>query len=482
MILFVLSSNKNIKSLIPKLKSVIKGLNPNYLFVGFLIILILIGYLLCVEPFYDAGRVYYAAVDVVEKGTISKIIVRDNKLIYPKGYSNNDYFLIYPNNFFMVMYLVPLFKFGNNLLRINFHSADGWYYAIVINCISIWISVLFGYCTIRKIKGQYLANCFLISEVLFLPNYLCSFHVYSDTLSMPWVTLAIFLSFSVTKSETLWKKVLILMVNGVVLGIGFLIKGSVGILLIAIIIFIFICFEKDLFRSIVAVFLLLFGFMTVIHFENTFYKTSGWIDCTEQDRYKLPLIHWVMMSSEGGGGYDPSDFNYSLSFETLEERKKADWEEYVRRVNAYGNPLNFVRAVISKLSNGMTDGRFYQQNSMEISYDKNKGIGTVVCSEGKFNRCLITYLHLYIAYLYFSILLGALIRLKEGIFEKSVFFLQLTHFGIILFFALWEFKSRYLLNYSSVLVMLCTLETVGITKIVHCFELIYLKLDKIKFG
>ena len=132
--------------------------------------------------------------------------------------------------------------------------------------------------------------------------------------------------------------ILLMVLNGVVLTVGALIKGSIYILLVAQGI---LCFfqNRDIREKLVRVCVLLAGCLAVTLVWHTCLDHSTWIDRNEAERLEFPAVHWIMMASVGDGGYRQDDFDFTASFDGLEAKKAADTEEYLRRVRAYGSPI-----------------------------------------------------------------------------------------------------------------------------------------------
>ena len=62
------------------------------------------------------------------------------------------------------------------------------------------------------------------------------------------------------------------------------------------------------------------------------------------------------------------------------------------------------------------------------------------------------YLKAYTYMLYAGCLISALINAVKGRVDTA-FCINLCFFGLILFFSFWEFKSRYLMNYTPMFIM-----------------------------
>lgn len=420
------------------------------LFSAMLLMLFEAGILLLSDPISDAGTIYYSAAEIIENGSISKEINEYSCCAWSTKTSNHDYYLIYPNSLFMVAYILPYMRFTAQVLHINPYTANGWYALIVLNVLSIAISVLIGFLAIMKMRDKKAALCFLLLSTLFLPNYLNAYKVYSDTLSMPHIALSIL--FVAQGDRAVGKRQLLFRtLTGLSLCIAALLKGSAIVLLIAICIWLLIREKKTVKRKrFIEITCVFAAFMVTLSAWGQFARACPWLDQENRDALELPKMHWVLMGSVGSGSYEQDILDYSLSFESYAEKVQADKEAYISVVKQYG-ALGYLRFIYDKLCNTLSDGRYYQQSHMDL-FDAEKGVGIVVNHEGQFNGLLIAAetCFLYIIYLgFFSASLSSLIRNRVD----ETLMCAICFLGLILFFAFWEFKSRYLMNYTPVFLM-----------------------------
>lgn len=416
-----------------------------------LMLLLFAGRILLAYPINDAGTIYYSTVETVLNGEISKDINQYTSCVNFYNCSNNDYFCIYKASFFLVAYLFPFMKLIIHGMQIDPYSLAGCYAMIVFNCLSITAAAALGYAALRKAQAKNAgALLFLVLFLFFAPNYLNTYKVYSDTLSMPYISLALFCLFTADRS-TGSKRWLFYLLTGISVAIGSLIKGSVMVLIVAIVLYLLLCNRQTLRLRILSSLCIILSFGTIIAGWNLYLPSTPWVDWTNQDRYELPSTHWLMMASVGDGGFRQESVDYSFSFETLQERKEGIATEYIRRVKSHGSVLGYSKFIIKKLAQGLADGRFCQQVHLNAFYE-HYPLREVVTQWGKYFPAMILYLKFYAFLLYLGMLLcTALNALKSKVDES--FLINVCFFGVMLFFAFWEFKSRYLMNFTPLMMM-----------------------------
>ncbi len=415
-------------------------------------LLLLAGRLLLARPYTDAGTVYFSVAEIVENGAISKEINEFSCCAWSTHTSNNEYFLIYPKSLFLVAYLVPYMKLGADLLRIDLYSPAGWYFLIILNCLSLTVSAAAIAHTARLLRGKAAGLLCLCLSAVFLPYYLSTYRVYSDTLSIPYVSLSfLFLAKGDLADDSTAKRILYRCLTGVTLALATLLKGSVLVLVVAVFIYLFLrsseqaCTLKSRIADIAALGLTI---LLITSVWGRFAADCPWLDQTMRERYELPSMHWIMMAAEGHGGYRQESLDYSLSFKTIEERKKAETEAYIRAVRKKNaEEGGFAGFLYEKMCKNLAEGRFYQQQHMNHCFDATKGIGKIVHADGVHYHKLMRILAAYPLLFWLGFLFSAILSVRKRCVDEQ-FLIAECAFGLFLFFCLWEFKSRYLMNFT----------------------------------
>ena len=422
------------------------------------IILFLAGRAMWVQPLNDTGTAYYAVGEILRDGSISKEINEYTMTYWSTNTSNHDYFLIYPNTTFLVFYQLCYYRILRVFSPIDLYDTSGYTAAIVLNAVSITLAVIFGFLTAKKAKDNCTAFFFLILSFFFVPYYLHVFKVYSDTLSLPYVTAPLYFYVKGAQTDSGKKTLIYNILAGLLLSLGILVKGSIAILLIAVVIYTLLR-PDTLKRTLSTLFCLILVCFAILNIWSLYRDNCSWLDTSEADKYEFPSIHWVMMAAKGGSGYKTADVEYSLSFSTYAERKQADTEEFIRRVKSYNSAHDYIVYQIKKVSNVMANGLYAQSEHLETTFEAAPALADWVSWQGKHYSKFYCYITIYITFFYISMLISAVL----GIFRKKhslTTLFNICFFGLMLFFSFWEFKSRYLLNFVP-LFMLCSSFTIS---------------------
>ena len=105
------------------------------LLIHFMLMLFLCGQMKVV-PGSDAGVIWYSAADIVEKGSVSKVIDEYASCAWSTQTSNNDYLLIYANSQFLVQCLIPIAKILH-AFGVPLRSDTAYYCLNIINSLLI---------------------------------------------------------------------------------------------------------------------------------------------------------------------------------------------------------------------------------------------------------------------------------------------------------------------------------------------------------
>ena len=177
---------------------------------------------------------------------------------------------------------------------------------------------------------------------------------------------------------------------------------------------------------------------TYVNFD---YKNTG-----------FPAVHWVMMSARWDGSFDQNDENYTVSFETKEEKTAADLAILKERIKEAG-PLGLVTLSGRKLLNTWVDGTdSYQAEDSYASYGK-----VYDYLIGNKSGLLLIYTQAFRALEMLVIGLGAanaLVRLRRKKKRPQFFLVQLTLLGGMAFHLLWETNPLYSIGFTYLCLML----------------------------
>ena len=341
---------------------------------------------------------------------------------------HQHYFAVYPNNHMLFMIVAGLYKVTYMLTGqvTNFLPT-------LINVIALNMAFIFMIKTALAIYEPAKAFICGLRGLMFTPVITYATFFYTDSLAMPFVSAGIYFYIKCRRKEKLSEQILLTAVCGLLIGIGYEIKGSLIILLVAIMIDIIL--RRGGKKNVAAKISTLIGiFMMTAMILNIIGMNVLGISKEEKCRYEFPKIHWVMMSADGSGGYNREDFFYTKSFDGYENKFSADMDrlgEKLEEQGAAGFAVHILKKMGYTWGNGTYMVPYYNENSTFLN-----SIPFIAVTE---------ILHFA---LLFKILQGFIGRRKrDSDILSENFVLKISLIGLFAFLLVWEAKCRYLVSF-----------------------------------
>lgn len=380
---------------------------------------------LSVYPGWDFGAVYQGAVEIAEDGAFSD--------------SSNWYFTTYPNNVMLCMLLAGFFRLFGGL---------GSYITlgILLNIGLILLGMVFLFLLTEQLLGTRIAFLALLCCSLIPAFYMHAPIFYTDTFALPFVTGA-FLSYQYRKKDAR-----LLILTAAVLAVGYKVKGSLGVILIALLIHLWLQKEpagKRLRESLLLVipFLLLLGFLTVIPGKMSFFDTA------DAEKNEFPMEHWLAMGLAGNGGYNADVYWMTASVEGKAEKQKTDRQFIKDTLEEYG-PAGLAAHLEEKILFTWADGVYFAPEKLKRDPLKETPLHSFVLYDGADYQKTYRYCNAVQLLLFLGILLSLAGNFLEKGGNREVQALQIAVFGLFCFLLFWETRSRYLVNFVPVFVVL----------------------------
>ncbi len=404
------------------------------LFAVYFIIQLVAGEMLLVKPgqAWDFGVVYSFAEQNVLNGTLP-----------------TEYFIHFSNN--SALYLVFCTWFS---LLHAFGVQDFLLPSLILNIMLIDVAVLLLYLTARRSLGKALAFLALAISFITLPFITYTPIMYSDTMSLPFAIGCVLLWLICKKAyaeEKTSKALILASTIAIVAVLGSLIKPTVLIVLFAIGIDALFTLSKTkgmqkyLLLAVLVVVALIarFGMNWLVVNDNRL---------PEFDKSQsIPMIHWAMMGLEGKGGYYDPDVQFTLNAGDYDERVQANLDEISRRIGDMGF-TGLMEHLAEKLSFTFSDGMYTSSDKLnrsviEINFLHNYVIYT---SPG---YSLVSYFTFAImAGMFLFIVIGCFIAIKSK--SNELTFCRVAIFGLTLFLMMFETRSRYLVNFLPLFILI----------------------------
>lgn len=404
--------------------------------VGVLLVLqLLAGYFLQMNPVTDMQYIERYSRDFGATGNFDLI---------QKDCDNGSVYLIrYPNNLALVFLLSTVYRLCNLVFGYVPSLVP-----VIINAFAINVSVLLTVFTARKIFGNRKAIFVLLLCFLFAPFYTYVPYYYTDSLSLPFCIGAIYLFVVAVNSEKKIQKYILLALSGVLVFLGYKLKGSLIILLAAALIYVFL---KMNIKQIACIALaVIAGFGSIFAIYTAAFNSMGIVTKEQSDRYEYPYTHWVMMGLKGLGHYNLKDSNYTNSFESKAKKQEANIKEIKNRIDNFG-PDGLTEHIFNKAVWTWEDGTYYISHHIEDCKRENI-LHSFVLTEGKNHLYFFIYSNGFQLLLIFLMLMSIL----KGCIKPDVNILTLLKgiiFAAFIFFLIWETRSRYLYNFTPLFIL-----------------------------
>ncbi|MBQ9166349.1 MAG: hypothetical protein IJX71_05435 [Oscillospiraceae bacterium] len=380
---------------------------------------------LMVIPQYDLNSLQREAIGMVERS--------NDGYTSTELFDGNSYFSRYSAQIPVTILLYWVYKAGNMLGWANYSLIGG-----VFNSISIALAALGSFFLVRDKSTVQNA---LVVLMLFFTNpifYLYASYSYTDTLCMPWAMWGCYLVLRFLEDEDSpkCKRIAGQLLGIMFLLIGYKIRATVGILLIALLLYAMVTKRRGK-TALIAMVAVMFVMLSVG--QSKLYEHYGF-EVNQSEEF--PLTHWVMMglNQERGGWYSDSDVAYTISLPTYDEKVEGNLHVIQNRLTDMGIS-GTLKLLVQKLgsvwaSGDCTSTTFASMSHHGILYRYTIGSSSIFCKYLlQICRCgLIVFLILAVAQDMFTA-------------KRKISVWVIALFGAILFYLVWEVHNRYSLNF-----------------------------------
>ncbi|MDO4566684.1 MAG: glycosyltransferase family 39 protein [Oscillospiraceae bacterium] len=379
------------------------------------------------EPAWDFGRVYNGA----------KEIIINNSMAH-----TNNYFLESYNNFFTALYIGRFVQFAANFTS-SISVLDG---GIWLNIISIVLSVVLISLAARFYFGARFGLMTALCCMLSLPLISYSPVFYTDTLSLPYVSLAVLLLALLLKKErALWLKLLLGALSGACAFMAYRVKANAAFVLVAA--FMVLLLSKNRKKNIS--FLVSAAALCALCFVfyNIWIRNTDILDYENLDEYRLPAAHFVYMGLVGSGGYNGPAHQEMQTYSGTAAKTERSLEKIESALEEYGFS-GFMEHLRAKTVYTWSDGLMYSHMKLAQSekmytffHNWASPYGLRFSEYQRFGQ-ITHYLML------FCLAAGAIRAVFFKGERQELLKIALTAvFGLALLLAVWETRSRYLVNF-----------------------------------
>ncbi len=366
--------------------------------------------------------------------------------------TNAGYFGKYTNQVPLTIFLYFVYYIGNLLSIGNLKV-----FATIINSLFISISGYFTFLSIKEIKSSRHGIIGLLFFILNPIFYMYASYFYTDTLCLPFASIAIYLLLKLNKTN---KKAFIslLIITGFIIALGMQIRLVVVFILIAAIVASFLNNKKTITTlklSLCLVIGFILGLVNYTMIESTFV-------IPKDDTKAFPVTHWVMMglNDEHGGRYNQKDHNYTISFKTKKEKTEANIKIIKTRIKDLG-VLGLIKLWGQKIALAWSNGAYRYVDKIRI-------VETIRADFEYICGCNMIFILYYLQIMKSMILIVLTYMLFKELRKDNritkLKFLYIAIFGAFLFYSIWEVQARYSLSFLPWFIILFPLGIESINK------------------
>ena len=401
---------------------------PYIIFALFFILSLIIGINLRLNPSWDMGSVFNIAKTYAEQGRLE-----------------DAYLVSYPNNILLALIYMSMFKFVS-----LFGVTDFIVVATIFNAIIITLTVILTYYIAKEMFNKEKAMFILLILFFTTPLYLHVAIYYTDSVSMFFSTLILYMFLLIEKQNNRTKKIILEIIIGILIVLSWKIKMTGAFVAIAIIVYRLIT-KCD--KTIIKKYLVIIPTIIVmlVGFNNVFEKRIT--ETENAEYYKMPWEHWIVLGLTGNGGFSQEIYEFTNSFPTYEERKQADINKIKEIINNY-NCNDFLKHLTLKLKYAWTDGTYFAPEKLRRQPVSKNVLHKFILADGEYNiyyKYLPQIMHIAMLIL---IIFSCVKDIKNKCFSNKKLILVISMLGLMVFLMIWENRSRYILTMLPIYILL----------------------------
>ena len=418
------------------------GLFPIIWLISF-VVMIILAFNLKVDMYnnWDYGKVLRSAYEWATEGKITAF----------------EYYIRYPNNQFLLLMISIIIKLVLQVVP----SADIYFcqdITIVINIVMIQLAVGLTHIIAGKILDR---KALLLSDLFVAgcsPLYLYASMMYTDTVALlPLMLLIYCLITGEEKLQNNQKKsaVLYFFMGGILASVGYYVKLTIIFFCIGFLIYTFLKWPWK--RWAICILCMAAGFLIAYAGTKKLITLQSDYTAEQYDTYQFPYVHWVMMSLGPNGRYNQDDVDYTLSFNSMDEKKQADMKVIKERIDAMG-PIGLMEhGLYEKVYHAWTQGALCGDDYVHRQPLSTGMIRQIFALDGKYYHGYLLYAQAYWLLMILGMVL-AVVRYFRNREMRQIHSIEITIFGLFVFLLLWESNPRYLMHF---LLMFCVVSAYG---------------------
>lgn len=352
--------------------------------------------------------------------------------------ADSNYFAIYSNNNMLLLIEIIIAKifgsFGRNL--------------VIMNMLCIDLGVFFTCMIAKEVRNNKFALKVLLLSILNPLNYLYVPYVYTTTLSLPFMVGLVYVAILLKKHiNNLKKSIILSILLGIVFSLGYLLRPTQIIVLIALMLVGIFYFEKKLWKKYIVIFLCVLISISITYFGINRVLNNISVDKTRN----LPITHWIMMGLHNSGQWNSYDLGYTLSYDNSQDMKKANIENIKLTLKDYGIS-GLIELLFKKIDTNWSSGTANYCYRLSYSNSGYRGYQFLV---GEKNHFVLIYCQAFRIVTCLFLIVSIINQLGKKEYDWR-FLINVVLLGAFLFYLIWEVKSLYSIPFLPFMILLMT--------------------------
>ena len=350
------------------------------------------------------------------------------------AFPHADYFGRYANNYFLTITFSFLFRLFHKVGITDIYSP-----LLVITAAGVMTAAVFTFLIGAKIGGLKHGVKILTLCVLNPVYYILALWVYTNVLSIPFAMAVLYFGICIRQEKRRGRQALLCITEAVIGVIGYYVRATVVIGLIAL----FICAvlwtageKKRICRllrcSVICAVIGLVCFQAVSRLNESYFSSVS--------DNAFPITHWMMMGSHGSGKHNMDDVRFTKSFVTKEEKQEATLKKLKENYREY-SVSGLAVFLFNKLIDSWSSGDHEELIPKALQDTKQTRLNSWLL--GDHSDLFREYCYAFRIVTVFLILVALLDMLQKKEMDWYSFLFTLTFLGGILFYCIWEVKGSY---------------------------------------
>lgn len=362
---------------------------------------------------------------------------------------NIELLAVTPNNFaLLVLFKLILQAIDALGLGVSLHGAVNLLGAVLF--VPGVLALLAGARRLGGVRAKASAAVLMMSC---LPLYYCTAEIYTDVLTLPFVSMGFYLLLRIADAGTHKHALLYALLAGALLLVGLEIRVTVVILAIAAVICGVLCLNVRRLACFAVTAAVLAGG------NAAFMAYRGEVMGEETlEKLSMPVVHWLVLGAPDEYGYTygrftSEDYLFAAGIEDPQERETALWTRLKDRVYKYRKPQVLLSALSRKNLSTFGDGTFGFDELIGNDNQAPAPVRALLIEQTDAHR---VYQHVTTGLFMAQMLIACAaccgrLRQKRVGFGPALVMVSLV--GAFVFLTLWETRARYFFNFMPMLIL-----------------------------